>query len=112
MKTFEEKTSKEKLLYAITEHMTENQCAYLYKVVATFSFGFWSKSDLVQLTDLGSNLDTSLPQTLCDKMRELNPNFQTWANVYDYNSKSFGELKNVCEEFVIKLNKVLYEDDK
>lgn len=109
MKKFDEQTSKEKLLYAISEHMTEDQCSYLYKLVATFSFGYWSKSELIQLTDLGPNFDTALPQSLCDSMRELNPNFQTWANVFDYNDKSFGELKNICELFVIKLNNVLYE---
>jgi len=108
MKT--EKTAKEKLLYTITEHLTEEQCQYLYKVLATFSFGFWSKRELAQLTDLGPNFDNAMPQGLCDQMRELNPNFQTWANVYDYNEKSFGELKNLCELFVIKLNKVLYEN--
>ena len=98
--------SKENLINTL-EYLNEEQSELLLEIINTFSSPILSKSDLMKISDSDKgSVDSALPMNYTNAIQEIHPNFKTMFHVYDYNTETYGELKNVAEAFVLKLNEV------
>jgi len=100
-----QKTEKARLIDTIQNYMNEQQAEQLNKFINLLSYNY-NKGDLMKFTELNRNVDSATPQQTVSAIQELNPNFDTFYYVVDYN-QSYGEFKNLAEEALKKLSKVL-----
>lgn len=93
-------------LEEIIPMLTDEQCELLYKIANGNIMG--DKRKMLAVAGYTDNelskVDTAVPQTYSDKVRELVPTWNGSYHVYDYNPPyTWGMFKNVAELFVTKL---------
>jgi hypothetical protein len=96
---------KEKLTELI-QYMSEEQCEFVNHLIDTVSNEFMSKGDIVELIYPQKNrgkVDTALPLDYVRRIAEIHPNFRGQFYVYDYNGNTYGEMRNIAEELVLKM---------
>ncbi len=99
--------TNKKVLIDTLEYLNEEQSGLLLEIINTFSNRILSKRDLMKISDSDqSGVDSALPMNYTNAIQDIHPNFKTMFHVYDYTTNTYGELKNVAEAFVLKLNEV------
>jgi hypothetical protein len=96
-------------LEEIIPMLTDEQCEILYKIANGHVMGDKRKMLLIAgyTDERQRKIDTAIPQTYADKVRDLVPTWNGMYHVYDYAPPyTFGMFKNVAEEFVTKLTSV------
>lgn len=100
--------TKKAYLKDYVEYMSEEQAAFMLKVVRAFSNTYITKGQNLELTTPNTNgIDTAIPLQYADRIKEIHPNFSTMFHVYDYRTATFGEMLNVAEAFVLEMQSVM-----
>ena len=88
--------------------MNEEQAQFILDFIQAMG-GLTSKNDLLRLTYNEAELkkiDSAFPISYQDKARENNIPLASWSHFYDYNANTYGELKNIAEELILKASKM------
>ena len=100
-------TDGKKYILNTLEYMNKEQVNVLADFIKTLN-RCTTKDDLIKFVwgkDAYKTVDCSFPIDLQKSIKEINPNFSSWAHCYEASNGSWGELKNVCEEAILKMTK-------
>lgn len=99
------------------EYFSDTQKEIIFDIVGMVHK--WpNKTELVEIANKGlkegekikmRNFDTSYPSPYMDRIAEIFPNIRKGEFIFDYSEKSFGELKNVNDLFMLSMLRRLRE---
>lgn len=84
----------------------EEALNFLELLLETYSSPIINKSNIMELVYLEEErrkMDSALPHEYFKQIQEVLPSFKTFGYVFDYNTNSFGEIRNILEDLHINL---------
>ena len=94
---------------SILHSLDEKQVKFMENVVHTFCVPV-GKGDIMKMAFENTNgIDSAIPIDYVRNIQEIHPNFKTMFHAYSYQEARYGEMVNVAEQFIIKLNQTLRE---
>lgn len=92
------------------EVMDKDQVDFVYTFLCKMSSHSLSKGSLMDLAYEGKHsgkIDTALPLTWVRRVQEVYPELKTQFHAFSYVNRSHGEVINVAEDLIIKINEKL-----
>ena len=105
----EQKRTENDKLKSTIDYLSEDQSKYLRAMLNVFCLSNINKLDVLNLaTNSDTNkIDTAIPLDYQRSIENILPSFASRFNVFDYRTNGCGEMLNVAELFVTKLNEIL-----
>jgi len=93
------------------QYMTEEQIKLICEIINIFAKGYVTKWEILKLsTEDTTGIDSAIPLDYVRRIEEILPQFKTMYHVYDYQVNNYGEMSNVCERLIEKLQSTFKED--
>jgi hypothetical protein len=104
------RTTDKDIMKQFIDDLNPEQSEFMYKFISLFSRSYLNKGDILRMvtTEAGDGqIDSAIPCEYVKAIQTILPGFSSMFHVYDYRANRYGEMMNVAEAFVLKLNEVL-----
>jgi len=88
-------------IYKYLDYFTDKQIHFIYELSNLPEYSGYR--DLMKLAEIEGTIDTATPIEYYRSIEEIYPNFSSGSMVYDYRTKSFGEMLNINDVIVKRI---------